>query len=83
MDMATIRNAHGVGACGVRRGLAPAALHTPKKNLIGGFLLDALGGLLCSVAGDLLSKFHDDAVVDDAVDGGGGGHGVFEDWFPL
>jgi DGQHR domain-containing protein len=31
MDMATIRNAHGMGAYGVLRGLAPAALHTPKK----------------------------------------------------
>jgi hypothetical protein len=45
--------------------------------------LDPLGSLLCSVAGDLLSKFHDDAVVDDTVNGGGGGHGVFEDLFPL
>ena len=32
MDLATIRNAHGVGAYGVLRGLAPAALHTPKKS---------------------------------------------------
>jgi len=63
-------------------GLAPAALHSPKK-LFGGILLDAFGGLLCSVTGDLLSKFHDDAVVDDTVDGGGGGHGVFEYLFPL
>ena len=31
-DMATIRNAHGKGACGALRGLAPAALHTPKKS---------------------------------------------------
>jgi len=46
-------------------------------------VLDALGGLLCSVAGDLLSEFHDDAVVNDAVDGSGSGHGVFEDLFPL
>jgi len=44
-------------------------------------LFDALGGLLCSVAGDLLSKFHDDAVVDDAVNGDGG-HGVFEYLLP-
>ncbi len=65
MDMATIRNAHGWERS------------TRRKKLFRGFLLDALGGLLCSVAGDLLSKFHDDAVVDDAVDGGGGGHGVF------
>ena len=64
-------------------GLAPAALHTLKKNLIGGFLLDALGGLLCSMTRDLLSKFHDDAVVDDAVDGGGGGHGVYEYLIPV
>ena len=57
-------------------------VHGPKE-LIGGFLLDALGSLLGSVAGDLLSKLHDDAVVDDAVDGSGGGHGVFEYLFPL
>jgi len=57
-------------------------VHGPKE-LFGGFLLDALGSLLGSVAGDLLSKFHDDAVVDDTVNGSGSGHGVFEDLFPL
>ncbi len=57
-------------------------VHGPKE-LFGGFLLDALGSLLGSVAGDLLSKFHDDAVVDDTVNRCGGGHGVFEDLFPL
>ena len=35
------------------------------------------------MAGDLLSEFNDDAVVDDAVDGSGRGHGVFEDLVPL
>jgi hypothetical protein len=35
-------------------------------------LLDALGSLLGSVAGDLLSKLHDDAMVDDTVAGGCG-----------
>ncbi len=45
MDMATIRNAHGMGACGVRRGLAPAALHTPKK-IIWGVLVGCVGRLV-------------------------------------
>jgi len=57
-------------------------VHRPKE-LFGGFLLDALGSMLGSVAGDLLSKFHDDAVVNDTVNCCGSGHGVFEDLFPL
>jgi hypothetical protein len=57
-------------------------VHGPKE-LFGGFWLDALGSLLGSVAGDLLSKLHDDAVVDDTVNRCGSGHRVFEDLFPL
>ncbi len=57
-------------------------VHGPKE-LIGDFLLDALGSLLGSVAGDLLSKLHDDAVVDDTVNRCGGRHRFFEDLFPL
>ena len=51
-------------------------------DISGGFL-KAFGGFIGSVAGHLLSEFDDDTVVDDAVDGGGGGHGVFEDLIPL
>jgi len=54
-----------------------------KAFLFWGLLLDALGSFLCAVAGDLLSKFHDGAVVYDAINGGSGGHGVFEDLLPL
>ena len=50
---------------------------------ISGGLLKAFGGFIGSVAGHLLSEFDDNTVVDDAVDGGGGGHGVFEDLIPL
>ncbi len=44
----------------------------------------SLAALLCCispVAGDV--KLQDDGVVDDPVDGRGGGHGVGEDAFPL
>ena len=51
-------------------------------DISGGFL-KAFGGFIGSVAGHLLSEFDDDTVVDDAVDGGGSGHGVFEDLIPL
>jgi hypothetical protein len=51
-------------------------------DISGGFL-KAFGGFIGSVTGHLLSEFDDDTVVDDAVDGGGGGHGVFEYLFPL
>jgi hypothetical protein len=51
--------------------------------LFGGLLLASLGGFLGTVAGDLLSKFHNDAVVNDAVDGGGGGHGVSQTRFKI
>ena len=79
MDMATIRNAHWDGApdgCGGGGSAACASAGrraTQKKNSFRGLLLDALGGFLGTVAGDVLSEFHDDAVVNDAVDGGGGG----------
>ena len=46
---------------------------------ISGGLLKAFGGFIGSVAGHLLSEFDNNTVVDDAVDGSGGGHGVFED----
>ena len=45
--------------------------------------MDALGGFLGAVADDLLSKFHDGAVMYDAINGGSGGHRVFEDLLPL
>jgi hypothetical protein len=45
---------------------------------ISGGLLKAFGGFIGSVTGHLLSEFDDDTVVDDAVDGSGGGHGVAE-----
>ena len=51
-------------------------------DISGGFL-KAFGGFIGSVTGHLLSEFDDDTVVDDAVDGCGGGHGVFEDLAPL
>ena len=38
-------------------------------------------GFLEAVAFDV--EFEDDAVVDEAVDGGHGGHGIFEDLLPL
>jgi hypothetical protein len=62
-------------------GLAQSALAKPL--LCGDLLLDALGSFLGTVAGDLLSEFHDDAVVNNAVDSCGGGHRVFEDLFPF
>ena len=45
--------------------------------------MNALGGFLSTMAGNLLSKFHDDTVVDDAVNCGSGGHGIFKDLIPL
>jgi hypothetical protein len=39
--------------------------------------------MIGSVAGHLLSKFDNNTVVDDAVNGGSGGHGVFEDLIPF
>ena len=42
-----------------------------------------LGRLSSSVAGHLRSEFDDDAVVDHAIDGSGGGQGIFEDLIPL
>ncbi len=47
---------------------------------ISGGLLKAFGGFIGSVTGHLLSEFDDDTVVDDAVDGCGGGHGVAKDF---
>jgi hypothetical protein len=35
------------------------------------------------VAGHLLSEFNNNAMVDDAVNGGRSGHGIFEDLIPL
>lgn len=35
------------------------------------------------MTGDLLSKFHNDAVVNDAINRGSRGHRVFENFFPL
>ena len=55
----------------------------PPKFLFGGLLLAALGGLWGTVAGHLLSEFHDDAVVNEAVDDAGCGHGIFKYLFPL
>ena len=43
-----------------------------------GGILKVFGGFIGAMAGHLLSEFDDDTVVDDAVDGGGGGHGVAE-----
>jgi hypothetical protein len=48
-------------------------------DISGGFL-KAFGGFIGSVTGHLLSEFDDDTVVDDAVDGCGGGHGVAKDF---
>jgi hypothetical protein len=45
-----------------------------------GGILKAFGGFIGTVAGHLLSEFDDDTVVDDAVDGGCGGHGVSKDF---
>ena len=44
--------------------------------------MNTQGGFLGTVAGDLLSEFNNDAVVNDAVNGGGG-QGIFEDLIPL
>ena len=47
------------------------------------FLLKAFSSFFGPAAGDVLAKLNDDAVVNDPIDGGRGGHRVFEDAVPL
>jgi hypothetical protein len=46
-------------------------------------ILNTEGSFLCAVTGDVLSEFNNDAVVNNAVNGGSSGQGVFEDLIPL
>ena len=62
---------------------ASAGRTRPKSPLFWVEFLDAIGGFLGTVTGDVLSEFDDDAVMDDAVDGGCRCHGVLENLVPL
>ena len=45
--------------------------------------MNTLISFLGAVAGDLLSEFNSNAMVDNAVNGSCRGHGIFEDLIPL
>ena len=45
--------------------------------------MNTQGGILGAVADDLLSEFNNDAVVNNTINGGRRGQGVFEDLVPL
>ena len=81
-----LRNAHREWHTGVVCGTAlPGIAQAMQCQVIfvRGLLLASLGSFLGTVAGDLLSKFNNDAVVNDTIHRCSCGHRVFENLFPL